>query len=141
MKFSKEEKSWILYDIGNSAFTLLMATIMPIYFNYLAESGGLTEVEYLAYWGYAASITTLIVALLGPVCGSIADTKGLKKPIFLTSLVIGASGCIALGLAKQWLIFLIVFVIAKVGYSSSLIFYDAMLKIQNRKRILHTKSS
>ena len=127
MKFSKEEKSWILYDVGNSAFTLLMATIMPIYFNYLAETSGLTEVEYLAYWGYAASITTLIVALLGPVCGSIADTKGLKKPIFLTALLIGAGGCIALGFAKQWMIFLIVFVIAKVGYSSSLIFYDAML--------------
>lgn len=127
MKFSKEEKSWILYDVGNSAFTLLMATIMPIYFNYLAETAGLTEVEYLAYWGYAASITTLIVALLGPVCGSIADTKGLKKPIFLTALLIGAGGCVALGLAKQWMIFLIVFVIAKVGYSSSLIFYDAML--------------
>ena len=127
MKFSKEEKSWILYDVGNSAFTLLMATIMPIYFNYLAESGGLTEVQYLAYWGYAASITTLIVALLGPVCGSIADTKGLKKPIFLAALFIGVVGCISLGLAKQWLIFLIIFVIAKVGYSSSLIFYDAML--------------
>lgn len=127
MKFSKEEKSWILYDVGNSAFTLLMATIMPIYFNYLAESGGLTEVQYLSYWGYAASITTLIVALLGPVCGSIADTKGLKKPIFLASLFIGVVGCISLGLAKQWLIFLIIFVIAKVGYSSSLIFYDAML--------------
>ena len=127
MKFSKEEKSWILYDVGNSAFTLLIATIMPIYFNYLAESGGLTEVQYLAYWGYAASITTLIVALLGPVCGSIADTKGLKKPIFVAALLIGAIGCVSLGLAKQWMIFLIIFVIAKVGYSSSLIFYDAML--------------
>lgn len=127
MKFSKEEKSWILYDVGNSAFTLLIATIMPIYFNYLAESGGLTEVEYLAYWGYAASVTTLIVAVLGPICGAVADTKGLKKPIFLTSLLVGAAGCIFLGFAKQWFLFLLIFVIAKVGYSSSLIFYDAML--------------
>lgn len=127
MKFSKEEKSWILYDVGNSAFTLLMATIMPIYFNYLAESGGLTEVEYLAYWGYAASVTTLIVAFLGPVCGTIADMKGLKKPIFLAALSIGAVGCIGLGFAGHWLLFLVIFIIAKVGYSGSLIFYDAML--------------
>lgn len=127
MKFSKEEKSWILYDIGNSAFTLLISTIMPIYFNYLAESGGLTEVEYLAYWGYAASVSTLIVAILGPVCGAIADMKGLKRPIFLTALTIGVTGCIFLGFAKQWLIFLLIFIIAKVGYSGSLIFYDAML--------------
>lgn len=127
MKFTREEKNWILYDIGNSAFTMLMTTIMPIYFNYLAESGGLTEVEYMAYWGYAASISTLIVAVLGPVCGSIADTKGFKKPVFLTALAVGALGCISLGFAKQWMAFLIILVIAKVGYSSSLIFYDAML--------------
>lgn len=127
MKFTREEKNWILYDIGNSAFTMLMTTIMPIYFNYLAESGGLTEVEYMAYWGYAASISTLIVAILGPVCGSIADNKGFKKPVFLTALAVGALGCISLGFAKQWIAFLVILVIAKVGYSSSLIFYDAML--------------
>lgn len=127
MKFTKEEKNWILYDIGNSAFTMLMTTIMPIYFNYLAESGGLSEVEYMAYWGYAASFATLIVAVLGPVCGSIADTKGFKKPVFLTALAIGAVGCISLGLAKHWMAFLVILIIAKVGYSSSLIFYDSML--------------
>ena len=127
MKLTREEKNWILYDIGNSAFTMLMTTIMPIYFNYLAESGGLTEVEYMAYWGYAASFSTLIVAILGPICGSIADNKGFKKPVFLTALGIGALGCISLGFAKQWMVFLVILVIAKIGYSSSLIFYDAML--------------
>ena len=127
MKFTKEEKNWILYDIGNSAFTMLMTSIMPIYFNYLAESGGLSEVEYMAYWGYTASIATLIVALLGPVCGAIADNKGMKKKVFIASLIVGVVGCISLGFAKQWLVFLIVLLIAKVGYSSSLIFYDSML--------------
>lgn len=127
MKFTREEKNWILYDIGNSAFTMLMTTIMPIYFNYLAESGGLTEVQYMAYWGYAASIATFMVAILGPVCGSIADNKGFKKPVFLTALAIGALGCISLGFAKQWIAFLVILVIAKIGYASSLIFYDAML--------------
>ncbi|MBR4982114.1 MAG: MFS transporter [Lachnospiraceae bacterium] len=127
MKFTREEKNWILYDIGNSAFTMLMTTIMPIYFNYLAESGGLTEVEYMAYWGYAASIATLVVAVLGPVCGSIADNKGFKKTVFLTALAVGALGCVSLGFAKQWLVFLVILIIAKIGYSSSLIFYDAML--------------
>ena len=127
MKFTKEEKNWILYDIGNSAFTMLMTSIMPIYFNYLAESGGLSEVEYMAYWGYTASIATLIVAFLGPVCGSIADNKGMKKPIFITALVLGVTGCVSLGFAKQWLVFLIILLVAKIGYSSSLIFYDSML--------------
>lgn len=126
-KLTKSEKNWVLYDVGNSAFTMLMSTILPIYFNSLAENAGLTSVEYMAYWGYAASITTLIVAILGPIFGTLADTKGFKKPIFLTALTVGAIGCISLGLAKQWLLFLVVYVISKVGYSSSLIFYDAML--------------
>lgn len=127
MKLTKLEKNWVLYDVGNSAFTLLVSTIIPIYFNYLAEKGGLSSVDYLAYWGYAASIATLIVALLGPVMGTLVDTKGFKKPIFTASLLVGAIGCIALGFAVQWLVFLGIFVIAKVGFNSSLIYYDSML--------------
>lgn len=126
-KLTKEEKNWILYDVGNSAFTLLVSTILPIYFNYLAGNAGLSDVDYLAYWGYAASAATLIVAFMGPVCGTLADTRGYKKPIFTISLIVGAAGCISLGLAKNWLIFLVIFVIAKIGYSGSLIFYDSML--------------
>ena len=53
IKLTKQEKNWILYDVGNSAFTLLAATILPIYFNYIAGKQGLSDVQYLAYWGYA----------------------------------------------------------------------------------------
>lgn len=140
-KLTKEEKGWVLYDVGNSAFTLLVSTIMPIYFNYLAGNAGLSDVDYLSYWGYAASISTLIVALLGPICGTLADTKGYKKPIFTVALVVGAIGCVSLGLAKQWLIFLIIYIIAKVGYSGSLIFYDSMLSdITTEERMDHVSS-
>ena len=51
IKLTKQEKNWILYDVGNSAFTLLAATILPIYFNYIAGKQGLSDVQYLAYWG------------------------------------------------------------------------------------------
>ena len=68
-KLTKEEKSWVLYDVGNSAFVLLVSTIFPIYFNSLSEKAGLTSVDYLAYWGYATSFATLIVMLLGPALG------------------------------------------------------------------------
>ena len=141
LKLTKQEKNWVLYDVGNSAFTLLVSTIMPIYFNHLAGTAGLSDVDYLAYWGYAASIATLLVALLGPVFGTMADYKGFKKPIFLAFLAVGALGCISLGLAKQWLVFLILFVIAKVGYSGSLIFYDSMLPdITEPERTDHVSS-
>lgn len=126
-KMTSQEKKWVLYDVGNSAFTLLIATILPIYFNSLAGNAGLASEYYMAYWGYAASVTTLIVAFLGPVFGTLADTKGYKKPVFLAALTIGVIGCVSLGFAKHWLVFLVIFVIAKVGYSSSLIFYDSML--------------
>ena len=141
LKLTKKEKSWILYDVGNSAFILLVSTIIPIYFNSLAESGGLSSVEYLAYWGYAASAATLIVALLGPVLGTLADTKGFKKPLFLLSLLVGLIACVSMGLAKQWLAFLVIFLIAKIGYSGSIIFYDSMLSdVTTEDRMDHVSS-
>ena len=121
------ECAWILYDVGNSAFVLLVATLIPIFFNALAEEGGLSSVDYLAYWGYAASAVTIITAVLSPILGTLADTRGFKKPIFILCLVVGVAGCCAMGLAKTWLPFLLIFVFAKVGFSGSLVFYDSML--------------
>ena len=136
MKLTKLEKSWILYDIANSAFILLVATLMPIYFNSLASAAGLSESDYLAYWAYAGSIVTVIVAVIAPICGTLADQKGFKKPLFLICLSMGALGCAALGGAWSWLSFLAIFVIAKVGFSSSIVFYDAMLpEITTEKRM------
>lgn len=141
MKLNGKEKRWILYDVGNSAFVLLVATIIPIYFNYLAGKAGLSDVDYLAYWGYAASTCTVIVAILGPILGTIADTKGYKKPIFMISILIGTIACSLLGLMVQWMAFLIVFLIAKVGFSASLIFYDSMLSdITDEERMDYVSS-
>ena len=121
------ERAWILYDVGNSAFVLMVATLIPIFFNALAADGGLSSVEYLAYWGYAASAVTIITAILSPILGTLADTRGFKKPIFTLCLVVGVAGCCAMGLAKTWLPFLLIFIFAKVGFSGSLVFYDSML--------------
>lgn len=126
-KLTAKEKGWILYDVGNSAFVLMVSTILPIYFNYLAENAGISDVDYLAYWGYAASIVTLIVAVLGPVLGTLADTKGFKKPIFTGCVVAGCLSCIAMGVTSWLISFLVVFIIAKVCFSASLVFYDSML--------------
>ena len=127
IKLTGLEKRWILYDVGNSAFTLLISTIIPIYFNDQAGRAGISEVDYLAYWGYAASLATAIVAVIGPVLGTIADTQNYKKPIFTASMMLGVLGCAALSLPTTWIVFLAVFVLARVGYSASLIFYDSML--------------
>ena len=126
-RLTRLERNWILYDVGNSAFVLMVATLIPIFFNALAESGGLTSVEYLAYWGYASSVVTIITAILSPILGTVADTRGFKKPIFMLCVGVGIVGCCAMGATSAWLPFLVIFVIAKVGFSGSLVFYDSML--------------
>ena len=84
MKFKMHslEKRWVLYDVGNSAFTLMVSTIIPIYFNYLAENAGISDVNYLAFWGYAASVSTVLVALLGPVLGVFRICGDAEKGFF-----------------------------------------------------------
>ena len=126
-KLTRLEKQWILYDVGNSAFIMLVSTIIPIYFNYLAENAGISKVNYLAYWGYAASVATIIVACIGPVLGTLADTKDFRKKLFSISVIFGVVTCALLSLPNSWFLFLVVFVLSKVGYNASLIFYDAML--------------
>lgn len=113
-KLTALEKSWILYDIGNSAFILLVTTLIPIYFNAMANSAGLDEDLYLSYWGYAGSIATILVAFLGPICGTLADRR-LKKQFFLLTVLLGVLGCAVLGFAPGWIAFLALFIIARVG--------------------------
>lgn len=126
-KLTPLEKCWIGHDIGNSAFIMMVSTLFPIFFNALAEDAGISSVDYLAYWGYAGSIATLLVALIGPICGTLADRKGFRKPLFALSLAVGAIGCAVLGFSSSWVAFLVIYVVTKVGYSSSLVFYDSML--------------
>ena len=127
LNLTLQEWNWVLYDIGNSAFILLVTAIVPIYFGSLTAAAGLTEEQRFAYWGYGLSIATIAVALMGPICGTLADHKGFKKPLFIGCMLLGALGCAALGAAWSWLSFLVIFVVAKIGFSSSLVFYDAML--------------
>ena len=123
----RKEIAWILYDVGNSAFTLLVSTVLPIYFVNLINSSGLTGVDPSAIWGFATAAVTLCVAVLSPILGSFADDVGRKKPLFFFSAILGVIGCAALGIPMGWIAFLAVFVVAKICYSVSLVFYDAML--------------
>ena len=126
-KLTKLEKRWILYDVGNSAFVLLTSTIIPIYYKNVAAASGISDADSTAFFGYATSLVTILVAVLGPVLGTLADTKGFKKPVFTFFMMMGVLGCAALALPKTWVAFLAVYVLAKTGLNASLVFYDAML--------------
>lgn len=121
------EKKWVLYDVGNSAFTMLVSTIIPIYFKNTAAAAGISDADSTAWWSYAISLSTIIVAVLGPILGTLADTKGYKKPLFALFMTLGVLGCAGLALPVGWIAFLAIFVIGRVGFSGSLIFYDSML--------------
>lgn len=84
-KLNKLEKYWVMYDVGNSAFALLVSTIIPIYFKNMAAGNGISASDSTAYLSYAISISTLIVAILGPVLGTVADGKN-RKNLYLRCL-------------------------------------------------------
>ena len=83
-KLNKTEISWVLYDVGNSAFTMLVATTIPIFFQSLAAGAGIEEARTSGLWASVTAISVLILAILSPILGAVADYKGMKKPIFAT---------------------------------------------------------
>ncbi|MEE3487930.1 MAG: MFS transporter [Bulleidia sp.] len=126
-RYTPLEKSWIVYDAANSAFTLMVSTLIPIWFNELSAQGGVSDVDYLANWSFGVSIATIIMVFLGPILGSLADHQHYKKRLFIFNLAVGVLGCIAMGLARTWSLYIVLFVISKVTYQSTLVLYDSML--------------
>ena len=125
-QFSKQEKSWILYDVANSAFTMLVSTTIPIYFRSLAEQS-VSEATASGIWGLATSIAVLILAILSPFLGALADYRGMKKKIFSAFLTVGVVGLLLLSFAGSWIFYLMLFVLTRLCYSACNIFYDSML--------------
>jgi MFS transporter, UMF1 family len=127
--FTRQEISWILYDVGNSAFVLvIMTTLMPIFFKEIAAFQ-MPEATSTAYWGFANSGAALILALLAPVLGAFADYQGKKIRFFISFLVIGLFFNLLLPFigAGDWLLCLLFYISARVGWSGANLFYDAFI--------------
>ena len=128
-KMSKEEKSWILYDVANSAFVLIIVTtVMPIFFKDIASSGVDNAIS-TANWGFANSFASLALAVLAPILGTIADYKYLKKRFLLCFLGLGIAFTLLLPTVKagDWLMCLVLFAFARIGFAGANLFYDAFL--------------
>jgi UMF1 family MFS transporter len=126
---TKSQKSWLLYDVANSAFVLVIVTaIMPIFFKEIAARSMPAEVS-TALWGYANSFSGLLLAIIAPLLGACADYQGWKKRLFALFLTIGITATALLYFCAEgaWLYCLGVFVIARTGWAGANVFYDAFI--------------
>ena len=129
-KTTKKEKSWIMYDWANSAYSMTMlSTILPIYFTSVVGEAGISKDLATSYWGYTNSIASLIVAVLAPIMGGLADYMGVKKKFFKIFTFTGIifTGLIAFVPHGRWIPLLGIYVISLIGFSLSNVFYDSFL--------------
>ena len=138
-KFTKLERNWVMYDVGNSALVLLNTSIVPIYFN--AINTGASSAELVTAWANAQTIASLVVALLIPILGSLADYAGNKIKFFLGFFLTGLVLCFAQAIPMAALPFLVLYVLCTVGLNSSMTFYDAMLTDVTTDEHMDTVSS
>ena len=125
MKYTKLERNWVMYDVGNSALVLLNTSVVPIYFN--AINTGASSADLVVAWGNAQTIASLVIAMLMPILGALADYAGNKIKFFLGFFLTGLVLCLAQAIPMSAMAFLTVYVLCTIGLNSSMTFYDAML--------------
>lgn len=121
-KLNKREISWIMYDCGNSAYSMAITTaLFPVYYGMMNSGRGMEM-------GLANSIASILVAVLSPILGTIADYKDFKKRFFAFFAMLGvvSTGFIALAPTDAFVL-IVVYIVTAVGFAGSNIFYDAFL--------------
>ena len=125
MKYTKLERNWVMYDVGNSALVLLQTSVVPIYFNALAA--GASSAGLVTAWANAQTVASLVVAFLMPILGALADYAGNKIKFFIGFFLTGLVLCFAQAVPMSAMAFLVIYVVCTIGLNSSMTFYDAML--------------
>lgn len=128
--YEPEERSWILYDVGNSAFSLTISTtIYSIFFNSLMSQAGMTEQAGTGVLGIINSMAFLIIAIMAPILGTFADYKGQKKRFFTGFAFLGILAVLSMTLVRQgqWMLAALLYNLGTIGFAGSNIFYNAFL--------------
>ena len=136
--YTKEEKSWMMYDWANSAHSVIVVTILPIFYNtvagYMADSA-----SGMSTWGYATSAAMAIVALLAPVLGVFGDFRGMRKKLFVGFMLVGVVSCALMaatpmmdfmepGMAeKVGMAVLALYILSTIGFAGANLYYDSFL--------------
>lgn len=118
----RRERSWILYDCGNSAYSMAITTaLFPVLFGMFSGNAMIL--------GYFNSLASIIVAILSPILGTIADYKDKKKRFFFFFFLMGVLMTAALAFVPygQWQALAAIYILSGVGFSGANIFYDSFL--------------
>ena len=122
-------RAWAMYDWANSAFqTTIIASVFPIYYRDVAAAG-LDPAVADSRFAWATTIAILIVAIVAPLLGAVADYAAVKKRLLAVFLAIGvvATGAMFWIQRGDWPLALVLFVIGNVGVAGSIVFYESLL--------------
>lgn len=137
--YTKQEISWMMYDWANSAHSVIVVTLLPIFFDSVAGYTA-NSVSSMSTWGYATSIAMAIVALAAPFLGVFGDIRGMRKRLFALFMGVGVvavallsftplmdftSSTAAAGRVAG--LILALYIVSVIGFDASAIYYDAFL--------------
>ena len=128
--YQRVVNAWAMYDWANSSFAVVILTaVFPVYYRTLVTNAGGAPEDATAYWAYTTSLSTLIVALAGPVLGAMADVMGAKKRFLGVALGFGVLGSMSLAfLGKDtFLLASLLFAVGNLGFAGGNIFYESLL--------------
>ncbi len=132
--FTKQEKGWMMYDWANSVYSVIIVTILPIFYESLSNS-----IDAIARWGTSTSVAMLVVAVLAPLLGVLGDFKNWKMRLFTGFVVLGAVACAAMAitplvansdtanLENLGIAVLVLYIIATIGFAGANVYYDSFL--------------
>lgn len=122
-------RAWTMYDWANSTFaTTIAAAVLPVYYSTVA-SKNLQPHEATSNWAFTTTIALVLVALLGPILGAMADFSGAKKRFMGVFVILGVTGTALLYLVKSgdWLMASVFYILGSIGFAGANVFYDSLL--------------
>jgi len=123
---SRRRWLWYLYDVGNSAYAaVVILAIYAAYFKGHVVGGA----EGSRLWGLSVGIAMLVVAVISPVLGVIADHTGEKKRFltYFTALSVGSTALLFFVQKGDILLGMVLFILAEIGYRGGQVFYNSLL--------------